>query len=322
METRLKVYQKILSVIYIFLIGFFAILCLQSGNDSGVLSGRFSEMFANLFGITNNEELGRYIRKLIGHFGFFCLFGTVSSLFYLTFVSKKVWLRILISVTTGFIYIVITEFVLQNIAVDRGPSVNYVLLDYSVFISLSIITYLIYFAYTYIQNKDLYYNLKARKIYIITTGTIYGLLLIGYIILSFLTGKSSSQVSSSVSQVVIDVTPGAGSKTVSQSDTTTQMFMRKLIGHFGYFFILSASSFLFYFGLRGLKNKWKYLIHIVSGIGFAIITEYVIQNIISTRTASFNDVLIDSTGFITMTLVFLLIVYSTKLILEDKYDSF
>lgn len=317
MEARLEIYRKILAVIYIFLIGFFALLCLQSGDDSGALSGNVSEMVAELFGLTKTEELARYLRKLIGHFGFFCFFGLISSLLYLTFIKLKVWIRIIISVSSGFIYIFITEFGFQMIAINRGPSMNDVLLDFSGFMIFSVITYAFYFIFRFIKLKKLYNNEKVRRIFFIIVGIAYGLLLITNIALSVINGNTSSKVSSSVSQVVIDTVPGTGNKTVSTSDNTTQQFLRKLIGHFGYFALLGAFSYLFYTNIKKIKIKWCHLINIIAGVGFAFISEYIFQAMVVSRSARFNDVIINSSGFLLMTIFMLFIISSIKLILKE-----
>ena len=74
-RKRLIIYRNILAVIYLLLIAIFAYLCMQNGEDSSNTSSFISDFICNLFNITKTDEISAFLRKAIGHFGFFMIFS-------------------------------------------------------------------------------------------------------------------------------------------------------------------------------------------------------------------------------------------------------
>ncbi len=82
-----------------------------------------------------------FIRKLIGHFLYFLILGSVSIIFYLTFNFK---IRVLIHYIVGFVFALISEFLFEGFTSGRNASFKDVMIDYSGFILLSTIILIIY----------------------------------------------------------------------------------------------------------------------------------------------------------------------------------
>lgn len=157
--SKRMVIQIILGIIYIFLLVLFSIKSLESGSESSKLSRNVSE---NIVGVINNtfnkdikvtDTFEHYVRKIIGHYGYFVILGSVSVFFYLLFNKLKHYIRFIIHFTTGFIFAFLTEFVFQNIASNRTASMKDVGIDYLGFITFSTVVCIIYYIKIYKKKK-------------------------------------------------------------------------------------------------------------------------------------------------------------------------
>lgn len=86
--------------------------------------------------------------------------------------------------------------------------------------------------------------------------------------------------------------------------------VRKLIGHFGLFFVCGLfGCFTFHSFISDYKKAL--LFHLLSGLLIAIISE-LLQLIPLNRSCQFTDVLIDYSGYIVCTAIYVLIIYLIK----------
>ena len=84
--------------------------------------------------------------------------------------------------------------------------------------------------------------------------------------------------------------------------------VRKAIGHFGAFLVLGIfSTFTYMLYLKNKKWIFSIPINFVAGFLLALLTE-VIQTYIPGRHGSFNDVLIDYSGFILSSIILTIII--------------
>lgn len=91
-----------------------------------------------------------------------------------------------------------------------------------------------------------------------------------------------------------------------------QGLVRKALGHFSLFFINGIFGFLtFYLFLKEKRIRNTLIFSLTIGLFIAIVSE-VIQLFIPLRAGSFVDVIIDFSGYLTATLIMLLIVYLVK----------
>ena len=112
-----------------------------------------------------------------------------------------------------------------------------------------------------------------------------------------------------------DVIAQAGSQisgTTVENTTQFQKFVGKFVGHYLYFCLLGLSSIIFYLSLTKLKSYYLIIIHFVVGISFALITEFILEAKTSGRTALFSDVLIDTSGLATLSIIYIIIYYIIK----------
>lgn len=128
---------------------------------------------------------------------------------------------------------------------------------------------------------------------------------------------STTQTSETISEIVKD--SGLGPFETIEQKNAFYLFIRKLIGHFGFFFLLGSVSSLFYYSFMKKNKKWFIwiIINVVSGVAIAFISEFVCQSIAKGRTPSMKDVGIDSLGFIIATALITLI-YFLVLIFKNK----
>lgn len=132
-------------------------MSLQKGDDSSGLSDNISKFVINIINIFNKDikqtdKFNHYVRKIIGHYGFFTILGIVSVFFFLTITKIKVKYRFTIHFITGLLYAIFTEFVLQNITSNRTPAIKDVFIDYAGFLTLSSVVLIIYLI-KYNKNK-------------------------------------------------------------------------------------------------------------------------------------------------------------------------
>ena len=138
----------------------------------------------------------------------------------------------------------------------------------------------------------------------------------GYHCLSSLqTGTESSNLSMSVTEVVIEIEEKVFHLEVTDVDRVHNN-VRKLIGHFGYFGLISVFGFLcIYFFTQ--KERKTLIISSIVGAAMAITSE-LLQNFAPGRGPSFKDVLIDYGGYTLASLIMFLIVF---LIVRKKNNS-
>jgi len=143
-----RVYQIVVFIIYIILISVFTALSLQSGSQSGGFSDKVGDIIKAILHlkIKDPDKYSTIIRKLLGHFCGGMAIGLFSSLFIHSINKLNVYIALGINLTYSFIYFFFTEYVLQNIASNRCPSMKDVLIDYSGFLIPALIigiTYII-----------------------------------------------------------------------------------------------------------------------------------------------------------------------------------
>lgn len=134
------------------------------------------------------------------------------------------------------------------------------------------------------------------------------------------TGSKSTESSNKVAEVIKDVTNEVFNTNIQMTDSYTTL-IRKLVGHFGYFVLFGVVSILFYKSLK-MNNIITVVIHYVSGFLFAFISEYCLEGKTDGRSASFKDVMIDFSGFITistiMIIVYFIVAYRKKAKIEKQ----
>jgi len=142
-------------------------------------------------------------------------------------------------------------------------------------------------------------------------------LTIAYIALIFLfcymclqSGGDSSNTSKVIAEGIADAQETITGKEVVVDDEYI-MITRKILGHFGYFMVLGIVSALLYLSLYTLKPFYRISIHYVSGIFFALVSEFMLEASADGRAPSFKDVLIDSLGFISLS-TFIVIIWATR----------
>lgn len=163
-----RIYQVVLLALYIFLMVFFIVKCLENGEKSTESSQVVVDVSAEVINTVRpsnpvNPESPSFqtmIRKLIGHYGFFTLLGLVSTLLYLSLPKPKHYIRIAISYVVGFSFAIISEFLLEGNTSGRGPSWSDVGIDSLGFITLSIIVVAIY--YILLLKKGMKDNAKEN----------------------------------------------------------------------------------------------------------------------------------------------------------------
>lgn len=313
---KLEAYQKILFIIYMILIIFFIVLSLESADDSTNSSSIISDFISNLFRVPNTDKFQSLIRKLVGHFSYFMLIGFVSTPLYLTF-KKDIKINILLNYLSIIIYILLTEFLFQKLASNRNPSIYDCLIDILGFFISSILFYIFFFIIKY-NNK---FSNKFKNIYSIVVFVLYISSITVYIFLSYQSAKSSTELSKEVSSGVSNIGGAIIGTDVDNITPNINIFIRKLLGHFGYFFMIGFISNLFYISFNKYKLWIRYLIHFIIGISFAFMTEFIFEKFALGRSPQIKDVLIDSIGFIFGSLVIIYLIYSSKYLLNNKYNK-
>lgn len=157
--SKKDIIHVIIGIIYLFLLVLFSIKSLESGSDSSRLSKKVSEFIAaainNIFNknIEVTDKFEHYVRKIIGHYGYFVILGCVSVFFYIMFNKLKHYIRFIVHFVTGFLFAFITEFIFQNIASNRTSSMKDVGIDYLGFITVSLVVCIIYYIKIYKKKK-------------------------------------------------------------------------------------------------------------------------------------------------------------------------
>lgn len=167
------------------------------------------------------------------------------------------------------------------------------------------------------MRKETLYKIHQLVLFII-----YIALIVFFIIKCLETGDESTKTS----QVVVDSTATVintihGEGSVDPKDPSFINFVRKFIGHYSYFVVLGGISILFYLSLRDrFKEYLLIIIHYGIGIGFAILSEFLLEGKTMGRGASWADVGIDSLGFITLSIVIIGIYYLIKQKKKNKIN--
>lgn len=145
--------------------------------------------------------------------------------------------------------------------------------------------------------------MKHQKVYQISLGTVYIMLLIFFTWQSLKSGESSASTSDWVSHMISSFLEMMTGKEFPVDERFTYL-IRKWIGHFGYFVFLGFVSCLFYRTFQdGSKRRFLWIsIHYANGFIFAFLSEFVFQMLASGRTASMLDVLLDYGGFLALSL--------------------
>ncbi|MGM9972390.1 MAG: VanZ family protein [Anaeroplasmataceae bacterium] len=155
--SKHKIYQTIVLILYILVLILFMLLSIQSGSDSGSLSGSVADIIKDMYEsifhdkINNINRFNYYIRKIIGHYGFFLLIGLLSSMYLYSIRRVKYIFLIGINFSFPLIYAFISEYVLQSLANNRNPSFNDVWIDYAGFLTSGIILTIIFY---FIRRKN------------------------------------------------------------------------------------------------------------------------------------------------------------------------
>ena len=138
MKKNKIIYSIIVTIIYVGLLITYIYFSLSSGDESSSFSENVAEVVANTLNnmganITPDESLHTIIRKLIGHFGYFVLIGISSFMFYNMLKNINFIFRLIIHFSMGFLFALFTEFGLQAIATNRGPSIVDTMIDFGGF---------------------------------------------------------------------------------------------------------------------------------------------------------------------------------------------
>lgn len=130
---------------------FFVYECLKTGAETSKQVGNVAKTVANIQEAVTNKpvvvdnEYKKTISKLFGHYGYFCLLGIVSILFYMTFTKLKPYIRFIIHAGIGIIYAFSTEFIAEAKTEGRNASIIDVGIDTLGLLTLSTIFIIVYY---------------------------------------------------------------------------------------------------------------------------------------------------------------------------------
>lgn len=153
MKKLLFMYKIFLCVLYLSLLVILIYTCLQTGAASKDFSRdvaeKVAEVQSNLTGktVVVTGHYNKIIRKVIGHFLFYSVFGIVSALTVLNITHLQRNVRISFHYVIGIFLAFFTEFVLQAKTAGRSPSLSDVglnLLGYMSFSTIIVIGYIMY----------------------------------------------------------------------------------------------------------------------------------------------------------------------------------
>lgn len=156
-----RIYQAVLLTLYIGLMVFFVVMCLQNGTKSSQSSARVAEATAEVINTVSGTEkvdpqspsFQQFVRKFIGHYGYFIALGLVSIFFWLSIKELKHYFRIIPHFSIGIIFAIISEFWLEGTTDGRGPSWKDVGLDTLGFLTLSLFVILGYYLILIYKKK-------------------------------------------------------------------------------------------------------------------------------------------------------------------------
>lgn len=128
------------------------------------------------------------------------------------------------------------------------------------------------------------------------------LLIVGLIFYSSLENSTqSSKTSNKVTDIVINTVETITNNSVVLDHDETSHFVRKVIGHFGSFFLLGGIGVLMFYLFLGIKKK-AFIVSIVVGLLIAITAEC-LQLLSEGRACQVSDVFIDYGGYILSSLI-------------------
>ena len=156
----INIIRILLLTSYLFMMVFYIVKSLENGQDSLSSSTSVAQGIAKIDEVITgktvkvDENFRHLIRKYIGHYGYFVLFGIISILLYLSLPKLKHYIKIIINYSIGFIFAFMTEFLFQLNAKDRNPSFLDVMIDFGGFVTLSSFIVLFY----YIKRDSINYK--------------------------------------------------------------------------------------------------------------------------------------------------------------------
>lgn len=133
---------------------------------------------------------------------------------------------------------------------------------------------------------------------------LYIALIIFFTIKCFENGDTSTSTSRSVAKIIKNILNTIFRTNIEMTDGYLKI-IRKLIGHFLYFLVLGVVSLIFYLTFE--RRNLNIIIHYTIGLLFALTSEFIFEANTSGRNASFNDVIIDYIGFISLSSIMLVI---------------
>ena len=157
--NRLRIVQIILLILYLGMLAFFTYECFQTGASASKQAGNFANAVAKVeeaitkkpVVIDNNYRT--MVSKLFGHYGYFCILGLVSILFYMTFTKLKVYIRFIIHLVVGISFAFLSEFIAEALTEGRNASINDVGIDTLGLITLSGLFIIIYYIVYFVKKK-------------------------------------------------------------------------------------------------------------------------------------------------------------------------
>ncbi len=156
----INIIRILLLTSYLFMMAFYIVKSLENGQDSLSSSTSVAQGIAKIDEVITgktvkvDDNFRHLIRKYIGHYGYFVLFGIISILLYLSLPKLKHYIKIIINYSIGFIFAFMTEFLFQLNAKDRNPSFLDVMIDFGGFVTLSSFIVLFY----YIKRDSINYK--------------------------------------------------------------------------------------------------------------------------------------------------------------------
>ncbi len=159
--------------------------------------------------------------------------------------------------------------------------------------------------------------MNKKLLFQIISFSIYFILLAIFVYECLQTGSTTSGQIKDVG----DAIAGAGSQITGKPIENTQEFQKKVgkfVGHYMYFCLIGLASIVSYMTLTKIRDYYRIIIHVVTGFTFAFITEFLLEAKTSGRTALFSDVLIDTGGLLTLSIIYILVYYIIKI--KRKHD--
>lgn len=157
--NRLRIVQIILLILYLGMLAFFTYECFQTGASASKQAGNFANAVAKVeeaitkkpIVVDNNYRT--MVSKVFGHYGYFCILGLVSILFYMTFTKLKVYMRFIIHLAVGISFAFLSEFIAEALTEGRTASIVDVGIDSLGLITLSGLFIITYYVVIVIKKK-------------------------------------------------------------------------------------------------------------------------------------------------------------------------